>query len=224
MTLNNLPINDSFWDFIEANVPDYSKRDDVSRQSELQLFIDGHESSVQGITRQEAVLLRDNILHGLFAEAIQSFTARTPLVTPGNVSLRYYAETLADIAFQAGAKRFRPTGNSRDAISTVIEWADEFSRLHKDTDWNTAEYLDEIEKFTEKKLNQTPCEDNPKAEFDIAFLNRDTLESYGYCTDDLSDNDLQVLAGMMGDSYCNSSQFDFDLETACNDFGLEQIE
>ncbi len=224
MALNNLPINDSFWDFIEANVPDYSKRDDVSHQSELQLFIDDHESSVQGITRQEAILLRDNILHGLFAEAIQSFTTRTPLVTPGNVSLRYYAEALADIAFQAGAKRFRPTGNCRDAISTVIDWADEFSRMHKDTDWNTTEYLDEIEKFTEKKLNQTPCEDNPDAKFDIAFLNRDVLESHGYCTDDLSDNDLQELAGMMGDSYCNSSQFDFDLETACEDFGLNQTE
>lgn len=74
----NLPITDPFWDFIEANVPDYHERDDVMRQAALQLFIDGHESSVSGITREEAILLRDNILYRLFAEAIEAFTHRTP--------------------------------------------------------------------------------------------------------------------------------------------------
>ena len=75
---NNTLITDDFWDFIEANVPNYHERDDVLRQSELQLFIDGHESPVAGITREEAILLRNNILHGLFAEAVAAFTRRTP--------------------------------------------------------------------------------------------------------------------------------------------------
>ena len=74
----NLPITDPFWDFIEANVSNYHERDDVMRQAALQLFIDGHESSVSGVTRDEAILLRDNILHGLFTEAIAAFTRRTP--------------------------------------------------------------------------------------------------------------------------------------------------
>ena len=78
MEQNNIPITNSFWDFIEANVLNYHERDDVSRQAELQNFINGHESSVTGITREEAILLRDNILHQLFVEAIAAFTRRTP--------------------------------------------------------------------------------------------------------------------------------------------------
>ena len=78
MKPNDLTITNSFRDFIEANVPNYHERDDVIRQAELQNFIDGHESSVTGITRDEAILLRDNILYGLFAEAIEAFTRRTP--------------------------------------------------------------------------------------------------------------------------------------------------
>ncbi|MFQ9503273.1 MAG: hypothetical protein ACLR1G_04125 [Alistipes indistinctus] len=41
---NNTLITDDLWDFIEANVPNYHERDDVMRQAQLQLLIDGHES------------------------------------------------------------------------------------------------------------------------------------------------------------------------------------
>ena len=54
MKNSDLSITDSFWNFIEANVPNYHEREDVLHQGELQLFIDGHESTVQGITREEA--------------------------------------------------------------------------------------------------------------------------------------------------------------------------
>ena len=91
MKNSDLSITDSFWNFIEANVPNYHEREDVLHQGELQLFIDGHESTVQGITREEAFLLRDKILYGLFAEAIATFTARHPVEFPGNVSLRDYS-------------------------------------------------------------------------------------------------------------------------------------
>lgn len=78
MKLQDLQITDGLWDFIEANIQNHGEREDVMHQNELQNFIDGHESSVQGITREEAILLRNNILHGLFAEAIAAFTHRTP--------------------------------------------------------------------------------------------------------------------------------------------------
>ncbi|MCD7794740.1 MAG: hypothetical protein LUH46_07750 [Alistipes sp.] len=78
MELKDLQITDDLWDFIAANVPSYHEREEVLRQAQLQLFIAGHESLVAGITREEAILLRDNILHGLFAEAIAAFTHRMP--------------------------------------------------------------------------------------------------------------------------------------------------
>lgn len=78
MEMYNTIITDDLWDFIETNVPNYHEREDVMRQAQLQLLIDGHESPVAGITREEAILLRDNILHGLFAEAVAAFTRRTP--------------------------------------------------------------------------------------------------------------------------------------------------
>lgn len=76
------PITAEFWDFIETTVPDCHEREDVLRQAELQDFIDGHDSRIQGITPDEAILLRDRILYGLFAEAIAAFTSRT--VRTGN--------------------------------------------------------------------------------------------------------------------------------------------
>nr|WP_195461782.1 hypothetical protein [Alistipes sp. D31t1_170403_E11] len=127
----NLHITNELWDFIEANVPDYHEREDVMRQAQLQNFIDGHESTVAGIPREEAILLRDKIVYGLCAEAIAAFTGEA---VSGSGYLRDYAEALADIAYEAGKRRFRFAGNSRETISTFICWADEFSRRHKDTD------------------------------------------------------------------------------------------
>ena len=126
MKNSDLSITDSFWNFIEANVPNYHEREDVLHQGELQLFIDGHESTVQGITREEAFLLRDKILYGLFAEAIATFTARHPVEFPGNVSLRDYSETLVDIAYEVGRRQYRLSSNSRETVRTIIGWADEF--------------------------------------------------------------------------------------------------
>lgn len=77
-----LNITTEFWDFIEANVSDYNTREDVLRQSELQLFIDGHESIIAGITREEAIILRDRILYQLYYEAIDAFTRRTKINQP----------------------------------------------------------------------------------------------------------------------------------------------
>lgn len=218
----DLHITDRFWDFIEANVPNYHERDDVMRQTELQLFIDGHESPVRGITREQALAERDEILLRLYHEAIDRFTGKLPVSITGEDDLHDYAEALVDIAYEAGARGFRPTGNSRDTISTIIAWANEFSRKHRDTDWAEVEYLDEIYNFTDEKLKSTPSEDDPDRECDIAFLDRNALRRHGYPTDNISDDDLQQLAGMMGDSYCGSAQFDHDLHTACEEFGLEQ--
>ena len=218
----DLHITNRFWDFIEANVPNYHERDDVMRQAQLQLFIDGHESPVQGITREEAQDLRDRILFRLYHEAIDHFTSKLPILISGESDLHDYAEALVDIAYEAGARGFRPTGDSRANIGMLIDWANEFSRKHRDTDWAEVEYLDEIYNFMDEKLKSIPSEDNPDRECDIAFLDRNALRRHGYPTDNISDDDLQQLAGMMGDSYCGSSQFDHDLQTACEEFGLEQ--
>lgn len=74
---SNLHITGRFWDFIEANVPNYHERDDVMRQAALQLFIDGHESQVQDITREQALSERNEILFRLYHEAIEAFTRRS---------------------------------------------------------------------------------------------------------------------------------------------------
>ena len=160
---NNTLITDDLWDFIEANVPNYHERDDVMRQAQLQLLIDGHESPVAGITREEAILLRDNILHGLFAEAVAAFTAKQPVEVPGGISLHDYAETLADIAYECGYRRFRYDNDSRTKISQIIAWANEFSQSHAYTDWAETEYLDKINEFMQSKLSvffhtlENPC-------------------------------------------------------------------
>lgn len=210
-------ITDKLWNFIEANVPNCHKRDDVLRQSELQNFIDGHESSVQGITRKEAVLLRNNILHGLFAKAIDAFTHKLPMEIPGNVCLRDYAETLVDIAYEIGRRRARLSDNSRETIGTIIDWADEFSRLHKDTDWNDKEYLDEIYNFTEEKLRAVQTDNDSETEFSIACPNRLKEDSFpilvlqksdlaqiGFDARSVTDKQMQQLARNIAEDYCQS--------------------
>lgn len=69
-------------------------------------------------------------------------------------TLRNYAETITDIAYEAGAQGFRPSENSRDTIDIIIDWADEFTRKHQHTDWNEVEYLDTIYEFTDLKLKE----------------------------------------------------------------------
>lgn len=160
-----------FWDFIEANVPNYHDRQDVKRLKELQNFIDGQKSSVRGILVEMAVMLRDEILLKLKHEAVANFVINPPGVIPDKTDplnfvgklpvfiadetdLHNYAEAIADIAYEAGAQNFRPSGNSRDITSTIIQWANEFAREHQNTDWNEVEYLDTIYEFTEQKLKK----------------------------------------------------------------------
>lgn len=216
-------ITNEFWDFIKANVPNYDTREDVLRQSNLQIFIDQDDDThVKGITHKEAILLRDNIVHQLLAEAVSSFSTKLPLAIPGECSLRDYAETLVNIAYESGVRQFRPSHDSRETISSVINWADEFSRIHEDTDWSEVDYLDTLLDFTEKKLHTAPHMDDSATDFTIASLNRAALKRHDYDTTSLSDRDMYELAGLMGDSYCDSSQFSHDVHTACEMFGLTE--
>lgn len=185
-------------DFVERCLPEYHTRYDVFRLGELQNFLDGHESPEFGLDRDEAAAERDRLQLRIYAEAITAFMKRQPAAFPDNVCLRDYAEALVDIAYEAGRRKFRPSDNSRDTITTLIAWGDEFSRQHGDTDWTGKEYLDEIYQFTDEKLRSVPSKDDPNAEFDIAFLNRAALERHGYDTATITDGDLQELAGRSG--------------------------
>jgi hypothetical protein len=72
---NAFRITEKFWDFIEKYLPDYHGRDDVLRQSQLQLYIDGKESSVadEGLTEDEAGDELHHILYNLYYEAINAY-------------------------------------------------------------------------------------------------------------------------------------------------------
>ncbi|MBF0648724.1 M48 family metallopeptidase [Dysgonomonas sp. GY75] len=73
---NAFGITEKFWDFIEKYLPDYHERDDVLRQSQLQLYIDGKESAVagEGLAEDEAGDELHHILYNLYAEAIDAYT------------------------------------------------------------------------------------------------------------------------------------------------------
>lgn len=74
--MNFMKITIEFWDFIEKYLPDYSKRDDVIRHSNLQLFIDGHESDVdiENLTVEEAEKQLSSISLTLCNSAIDAYT------------------------------------------------------------------------------------------------------------------------------------------------------
>lgn len=60
-------------------------------------------------------------------------------------------EAVADISYYAGQKGYF-SGNSREDILNFIWWAKEFQHFHKDTDWNSTDYILMIEAFAQDKL------------------------------------------------------------------------
>lgn len=60
-------------------------------------------------------------------------------------------------------------------------------------------------------------------DFDIAFIDRATIERNGFVANNLSDEDMEELAGKVGDCVCSSQQFDYAIEQACQEMELEPI-
>lgn len=68
-------ITNQFWDFIEKYLPGYCHRDDVLRQSDLELFIDGQESSITDeMDIDEAEDESNHLLYNFYYEAINAYT------------------------------------------------------------------------------------------------------------------------------------------------------
>lgn len=65
-------ISADFWDFIEKYIPNHSDRADVMRQSELQIFLNGQESSICNRSKQKARKELNKILNSLYFEAINN--------------------------------------------------------------------------------------------------------------------------------------------------------
>lgn len=62
-----------------------------------------------------------------------------------------FKEVIADIAYEAGQAGYKEE-NSREAINQIIAWANEFTEIHKDTDWSMTDYLETVYDFTDEKL------------------------------------------------------------------------
>lgn len=59
--------------------------------------------------------------------------------------------------------------------------------------------------------------------FDIAFINRATIERNGFVANNLSDEDMEELAGSVGDCVCSSQEFDYAISQACQEMELKLI-
>lgn len=78
--------------------------------------------------------------------------SETDKVSDVTISMYDYKEVLADICYELGVSQVTINNNSRAFIAKTIEWADEFDRLHKNTDWHEVDYLNAIHEFTRKKI------------------------------------------------------------------------
>lgn len=63
-------------------------------------------------------------------------------------------ETLADISYIAGYEKYY-SGDSRADIREYIWWAEEFERIHANTNWDKLDYILTIDAFTENKINMS---------------------------------------------------------------------
>lgn len=90
--------------------------------------------------------------------------------------------------------------------------------------------LDKLTKYLSSKTDPTEQEKElftqlkgVMTDFDIAFINRATIERNGFVANNLSDEDMEDLASKVGDCVCNSQQFDYAIEQACRKMELEPI-
>lgn len=68
------------------------------------------------------------------------------------MEMKSLMETVAYLSYilgQSGAT----SGDSRVDIQEVMDWAENFEELHKETDWNTIDYISEIEKYSTQKID-----------------------------------------------------------------------
>lgn len=73
-----------------------------------------------------------------------------------NSKLFKLCEVVADIAYQAGVDR-RYSGDSRADIQRFIDLAEEFEKLHENTDWNEhGDYIGAVDEFARQKLADMP--------------------------------------------------------------------
>ncbi|MBF0650775.1 hypothetical protein IR083_18290 [Dysgonomonas sp. GY75] len=68
-----MEITNAFWDFIEEYLPGYYQREDVLRHSNLQLLVDGHESAITGLSKEEAGEELNKLTDGFCREAIGAY-------------------------------------------------------------------------------------------------------------------------------------------------------
>ena len=73
-----------------------------------------------------------------------------------NKKIYSLCEAVADISYIASSKGYK-NADSREMISQIIQWAEEFEYLHRHIEWGINSHLDYIESighFTTFKINQ----------------------------------------------------------------------
>lgn len=70
------------------------------------------------------------------------------------VGNRKFLETTADIAYNAGVQHLFDEQDSREVIMNLIDWAREFEKIHAGTNWDEKDYLIEIDKFYQEKIEK----------------------------------------------------------------------
>ncbi len=67
---------------------------------------------------------------------------------------RMLYETIADISYLAGQNKYF-SGDSREDIFNIINWAKEFEKVNLRIDWDTNDYILIIEEFTLNKIKES---------------------------------------------------------------------
>lgn len=63
-------------------------------------------------------------------------------------------EVLVDIAYEVGARGYGAEGDSRSLVKDIISWADEFMRIHENTNWGETNYMETVYDYVTEKINK----------------------------------------------------------------------
>lgn len=88
-------------------------------------------------------------------------------------------EVIADLAYEAGNAGFGKGTDSREVNQTIVFWAKEFMRKHKNTDWYEVDYLEEILNFTSEKIEAGNAQNTNLVCPECGSIHVDILEDEG---------------------------------------------
>ena len=205
--IKTLTITDRFWAFIEEYLPGYHEREDILRQANLQLYVDGHESGLaMELSVDEAKAELHRILCNVYFEAIEAYTKR--LHSGCEICDRHNTKYCPACGKRTDNHIIENPFRCAECGSTDIQhvaWVDT----------NTYEYKDLFLSDDQDKSCEY-CDEHTRQ-----IPESELMEDIAQWWKQLDGETMEIITGLEHESYCTEPDQDIAFDKACNDHWMD---